>query len=75
MVYYIAGNFRGRKLSRFVAICVSFLCEIWRCGVLWYGKSEQSAKIFSVKIVFFTNSRKFAPSKVSRYNYGIGAMF
>ena len=30
-------------------------------------KHEQSVKVFSVKIVSFTNSRKFYPSKVSRY--------
>ena len=49
-------------------------------GVLWQGKSLQSPKVFSTKIVFspiresflcenciFTNSRKFSPSKVSRY--------
>ena len=37
------------------------------CDVLWRGKSEQSVKLFSVKIVFFTNLRKFSPLKVSRY--------
>jgi len=31
------------------------------------GKSEQSVKVFSMKIVFFTNSRNFSPLKVSRY--------
>ena len=31
----------------------------------WCGTSEQSAKDFSAKIVFFTNLRKFSPSKVS----------
>ena len=36
-------------------------------GVFWCGKSEQSMKVFSTKIVFFTNSRKFSPLKVSRY--------
>ena len=30
-------------------------------------KSEQFAKVFSVKIVIFTNSQKFSPSKVFRY--------
>ena len=35
------------------------------------SKSKQSTKVFSVKFVFFTNSRKFSPSKVSRYKvYG-----
>ena len=68
--YRIAGNFQGRKLSRilwFVAIHKSFLHEIWGHGIHWRGKSEQSAKVFSAKIVFFTNSQKFSPSKVSRY--------
>jgi len=36
-------------------------------GIPWRGKSEQSAKVFSAKIVFFTNPRKFSPSKVSCY--------
>ena len=30
-------------------------------------QSKQSTKVFSMKIVSFTNSRKFSPSKVSRY--------
>ena len=59
-------NFRRRKLSRefrgFVAIRESFLREILGLGVLWRGKREQSAKVFS----FFTNSRKFSPLIVSR---------
>ena len=55
------------EFRSFVAIRESFLCEIWERGVLWHGTSEQSAKVFSVKIIFFTNSRNFSPSKVSRY--------
>ena len=51
----------------FVAIRESFLCKIWGHGTLWHSKSEQSTKIFSAKIVLFTNLRKFSPSKVSRY--------
>ena len=35
------------------------------CGVLWCDMSEQFAKVFLRKIVFFTNS--FSPSKVSHY--------
>ena len=31
------------------------------------GTSEQSAKVFSMKIVFSTNSHKFSPSKVFHY--------
>ena len=38
------------------------LYHIWGHVVLWCGTSEQSAKI-----VFFTNLRKFSPSKVSSY--------
>ena len=33
----------------------------------WHPLAWQSVKVFSVKIVFFTNSQKFSPSKVSRY--------
>ena len=58
--YRIAGNFPGRKLHEFrgfVVICESFLCEIWRRGVLWRGTSAQSAKVFSAKIMFFTKNR------------------
>ena len=55
------------RISWFVAIHESFLREIWERGVLWHGMSEQSTKVFSVKIVFFTNSQKFSSSKVSRY--------
>ena len=34
-----------REFEGFVAICKSFLCKIWKCGVT----SEQSAKVFSHK--------------------------
>jgi len=44
-----------------------FLAKFWGVGVLWHGKSEQSAKVFSAKIIFFTNLPKFSPSKVSHY--------
>ena len=47
-IYYIEGNFQGRKISRilgFVAIRDSFLYTILGCGVLWHDKSEQSAKL------------------------------
>ena len=52
-----------RKFRSLVAICESFLRETWGCSILWHGKNKQSVKLFSVKIVFFTNSRKFSPSK------------
>ena len=35
---FVMGNFRGRKLHEFrgfVAICESFLCEIWVHGIFW----------------------------------------
>ena len=50
---------------------VLWLCEVFSAkfgGVaLWCCKSKQSAKVFSMKIIFFTNLRKFSLSKVSRY--------
>ena len=50
-----------------MAICECFLCEMWGHGILWCSKSEQSTKVFSANIIFFTNSWKFSPSKVSCY--------
>ena len=44
------------KLSREKAICKKFSPQNLGCGILWHGKSEQSAKVFSTKIVFFNNS-------------------
>ena len=37
-----------------------FPAKIWGRTVLWCGKSKQSVKVFSVRIVFFTNLRKFS---------------
>ena len=65
-MYHIARNFRGRKLSRILQFC-GYSCEIWGRGVLWCSKTKQSTKVFSAKIIYFTNSRKFSPLKVSRY--------
>ena len=48
-----------------MAIRESFLRKIWGHGVLWHGTSEQSVKVFSAKIAFFTNS----PSKVPAIQY------
>ena len=40
-------------------------------GVLWHGTSEQSAKVFSAKIVVFPHSRKFFPlASFPLYIYG-----
>ena len=68
--YRIAETFKGeniREFRGFVTICESFLCEIWARGILWCCRSKQSANVFSVKIVFFTNLRKFSPLKFFRY--------
>ena len=46
------------KFFSFVAVCKSFLCKIWS------GKSKQSVKVFSVKIVFSTNSQNVSRYKV-----------
>ena len=43
------------KFHGFVAIHESFLHEFWEHGVLWHSKSEQSAKVFSAKIVHCKN--------------------
>ena len=68
--YRIAVNFRGRKLlriSRFYGYSRKF--SSWNFEVLsplgWQNK--QSAKIFSVKIVFITHLWNFSPSKVFHY--------
>ena len=64
--YHIAGNFwENSRILQFVAIHDSFLRKILGRAFYWQGKSKQSVKVFSVNIVFFTNSRKFSPSKVS----------
>ena len=64
--YCIVGNLRGRKLLRILRFCGylrKFSPQILGCGVLWHGKSKQSTNIF----VFFTNWKKFSPSKVFCY--------
>ena len=53
--------------SRREATCKSFLHEIQRRGTLALQK-RAITKVFSAKIVLFTNLQKFSPSKVSRYN-------
>ena len=65
----------SRKLSRektFANFTVLWLSakvfSVKLGGVVSFGTaSEQSAKVFSAKIVFFTNLWKFSPLKVSRY--------
>ena len=71
-MYRIAENFRGRNFREFhgfVAIREGFFREIWGRGVYWRGRRKQSAKVFSAKIIFFINPRKFSPLKVFRYRY------
>ena len=69
LVTHIAGNFQGRKLLQILWLC-GYLQKLslqnWECGVFWCRETEQSAKVFSMKIVFLP-IRKFSPSKVSRY--------
>ena len=70
--YHIAENFRGRKLSRISRFCgYSRKFSLQNLGVwhLWCCKSEQSAKVFSAKIVLFTNPQKFSPSKFPAIQY------
>ena len=65
----------SRKLSRektFVNFAVfneSFSMKFWG------GKSNQSAKVFFVKIVLFTNSRKFLPRKFSTIQHSTGLLW
>ena len=51
-----------RKLHSFVVILESFLEEI-----LGHTKSEQSVKVFSQRISYFSQIHEFSPSKVSCY--------
>ena len=69
----IAENFRGRKfsqISRFLWQNVKVFSTKFGVGHPLAWQSKQSAKVFSMKILSFTNSRKFSPSKVSRYTVG-----
>ena len=53
--YCIVENFRGGKLPRISQFCGctrKFSPQNLGHGVLWRGKSEQSVKVFSAKIVF-----------------------
>ena len=64
-----------RKFRGFVAIHESFLCDIWDVAFFGAAKASNPRNIFSTKIVFFTNSRKFSPSKVSCYIRTTCSMF
>ena len=55
---------------RFCGYTQKFSLQNLACGEIWGVASFGAAKasnVFSAKIVFFTNSRKFLPRKVSRY--------
>ena len=66
-----------RPLSAGLEYRIAFLRFLWLFAKVFSAKfggvaplvlqNEQSANVFSTKIVFFTNSRKFSLSKVSRY--------
>ena len=71
-IYCIVENFRERKLSRISRFCgytLKFSPQNLGRGVLWCGKSEQSAKVFSAEIVLFPNSQKFLPWKFPAIRY------
>ena len=70
VAYRIAGNFRGRKLSR--------ISQFFSHPRMFYPRNSRhatpimrpvlhSAKVFSAKCSFPSNPRKFSPSKISRY--------
>ena len=66
-----------RPLSAGLEYRIAFSRFLWLFAKVFSAKfggvaplvlqNEQSANVFSTKIVFFTNSRKFSLSKVSRY--------
>ena len=71
-LYRIAENFRGRKLSRISRFCgYTRKFSPWNLGrgVLWRCKSEQSAKVFSAKIVFSPICKNFFPRKFPAIQY------
>ena len=69
LTYHIAETSREKTFTNFVVLWLYAMVFSAKFGAwcLWRSKSEQSVKVFSAKIVFFTNSRKFSPSKVSCY--------
>ena len=72
--YHIEENFWGRKLSwisRFCGYTRKFSPWNLGRGVLWHGQSEQSAKVFSVKIVFSPICKSFLPQKFTTIRYTV----
>ena len=69
--YRIVGNFRVRKLlwiSWFCGYSQKFLREILGHGIHWHGKWEQSAKVFSMKIVFSPIHKSFSLESFPPYS-------
>ena len=63
------GNLRRRKLSRISRFCSyprKVLCKIGRLGILWQWH-QAIHKSFLCENHISAKSRKFSPSKVSRY--------
>ena len=52
-----------QEFRSFVAICKSFLCKIWGCGVLWGGKVSNPRKFFLRKSYFSPIRESFRPRK------------
>ena len=63
-ILYSGKLSREKTFANFMVLWVSMKVFSAKFGVVWHSKNKQSTKIFSVKIVFFTNSQKFSPSKV-----------
>ena len=68
--YCIAGNFRGRNFCQFrgfVAICESFLHEIWGHGILWCAKASNLRKFSLQKMYFHQFAKVFSLESFSLY--------
>ena len=64
---YTVGNFQRRTFCKFRslgAIHETFLREIWGRGILWHGKSEQSAQSY-----FSPIRDSFPPGKFPALRY------
>ena len=70
--FRIAENCRGRKLSQILWFCgytQKFSPQNLGHGVLWHGKSKQSAKVFSAKNAFSPIRKSFLPRKFLPIRY------
>ena len=61
-----SGNFRGRKLLWISQFC-GYSWKFSLRNLASFGTAKATTKLLLVKIIFFNNSWKFSPSKVSRY--------